>query len=59
MQGRAFLGPKTVGLERRRDGYLAGLLLTGKLYLLVILVLAVAAVYEVIEEVILAGVFSN
>ena len=22
MQGRAFLGPKTVGLERRRDGYL-------------------------------------
>jgi len=59
VQGRAFLWPKTVGLERCRDGYLAGLKLTGKLYLLVILVLAVAAVYEVIEAVILAGVFSN
>ena len=37
----------------------AGLQLTGKLYLLVILVLAVAAVYEVIKVVILAAMFSN
>ncbi|MBM3135284.1 MAG: hypothetical protein FJZ89_08415 [Chloroflexi bacterium] len=59
VQGRSFLWPKTVGLERHRDGYLAGLKLTGKLYLLVILVLAVAAVYEVIEAVILAAMFSN
>jgi hypothetical protein len=59
MQGRAFLRPKTVELERHRDGYQAGLQLTGKLYLLVILVLVVATVYEVIEVVILATMFSN
>jgi hypothetical protein len=53
IQGRAFLWPKTVGLERRGQGYLEGLKRTGKIYLLVILTLLIAAVYEVIEVVIM------
>ncbi|MBN2385443.1 MAG: hypothetical protein JXB85_00365 [Anaerolineales bacterium] len=36
-------------MEKHGQGYLAGLKLTGRLYLLVILVLAVAAIYEVLE----------
>ncbi len=53
IQGRAFLWPKTVGLEKHAKGYLEGLKRTGKIYLLVILTLAIAAVYEVIEVVIM------
>jgi hypothetical protein len=53
IQGRAFLWPRSVGLERRSNGYLEGLKLTGKLYLLIILILAIAAIYEVIEVVII------
>jgi len=53
IQGRAFLFPKTVGLESRARGYLEGLKRTGKLYTLVILTLAIAAIYEVIEVVII------
>jgi hypothetical protein len=54
IQGRAFLWPKTVGLESRAKGYLEGLKRTGKLYVLVILTLAIAAIYEVIEVVLMA-----
>jgi hypothetical protein len=46
MQGRAFLFPQTVGMESSMKGYLEGLKRTGRLYLLITLVLAVAAVYE-------------
>ena len=53
LQGRAFLWPKTVGLERRGQGYLEGLKRTGKMYILVVLTLLIAAVYEVIEVVIM------
>jgi len=53
IQGRAFLWPKTVGLERRGQGYLEGLKRTGKMYALVVLTLLIAAVYEVIEVVIM------
>lgn len=53
IQGRAFLWPKTVGLEHRWPGYLEGLKRTGKLYVLVTLTLLVAAIYEVIEVVIM------
>lgn len=53
IQGRAFLWPKHVGLESRARGYLEGLKRTGKLYLLIILTLAIAALYEVIEVVIM------
>jgi hypothetical protein len=54
LQGRAFLWPKSVGLETHRQGYVEGLKRTGKLYILVILTLAAAAVYEVIEVVLIA-----
>jgi len=54
LQGRAFLWPRSVGLETRGQGYIEGLRRTGKVYILVVLTLAVAAVYEVIEVVLLA-----
>jgi hypothetical protein len=54
LQGRAFLWPKSVGLETHKQGYIEGLRRTGKMYILVILTLAIAAVYEVIEVVLLA-----
>ena len=53
LQGRAFLWPKTIGLERRGQGYLEGLKQTGKIYVLVLLTLLIAAIYEVIEVVIM------
>ncbi len=53
IQGHAFLWPKTVGLETHVKGYLEGLKRTGKIYLLVILTLAIAAIYEVLEVVIM------
>ena len=53
IQARAFLWPKTVGLESRGKGYLEGLKRAGRIYVLVILMLMVAAIYEVIEVVIM------
>jgi hypothetical protein len=53
IQGKSFLWPKTVGLERRGRGYLEGLKRTGKMYVLVLLTLLIAAIYEVIEVVIM------
>jgi len=47
--GKAFVSPSSVGVTRWRDGYLRGLRQEGRIYLLVALVLAVAAVYEVLE----------
>jgi hypothetical protein len=57
LQGRAFLLPQSVGLESRVQGYLEGLKRTGKIYLLVVLTLAIAAIYEVIEVVIIVKYF--
>jgi hypothetical protein len=54
IQARAFLWPKTAGVEGHWKGYLEGLKRTGKIYILVTLVLAVSAIYEVLEVVILA-----
>jgi hypothetical protein len=45
-QGRAFLWPSRVNAATRGRGYLRGMVDTGKLYLLVVLTLVVAAVYE-------------
>jgi hypothetical protein len=53
VHGRAFLWPKTVGVEGHGRGYLEGLKQTGKLYILVVLTLAAAAIYEVVEVVIM------
>lgn len=54
LQGTAFLFPKTVGLERRGQGYREGLKRTGKIYILIVLMLLIAAVYEVVEVLIMA-----
>jgi hypothetical protein len=58
LQGTAFLFPKKVGLERRSQGYLEGLKRTGKIYILVVLTLLFAAIYEVIEVVIMVKFLS-
>lgn len=49
IQGRALFSPRTVDATSRRQGYWYGLKLTLQLYKLVLLVLAVAAIYEVLE----------
>jgi hypothetical protein len=54
IQGRAFLWPKTVGFESHAKGYVEGLKRTGRIYILIILTLAIAAIYEVIEVVLMA-----
>ncbi len=55
LQARAFLWPRTAGVEGHWKGYLEGLKRTGKIYLLVILTLLVAAIYEVLEVVLFAS----
>lgn len=51
IQGRSFLWPHTAGLDSRKNGYVEGVKRTARLYVLVILALAIAAIYEVIEVV--------
>ena len=58
VHGRAWIWPKTVGAETHSRGYVEGLKHTGKLYIVVILTLAVAAIYEVIEVVLMVQFFS-
>jgi hypothetical protein len=48
VQGRAFLSPQSVGAADRGQGYLVGIKRALHLYVLVALVLAVAAVYEAV-----------
>ncbi len=57
IQGRALLSPHTVDTTTRRQGYWRGIKLTLQLYGLVLLILAVAAVYEGIEAAILLAQF--
>jgi hypothetical protein len=47
LHGKAFLWPRSVGLERPGQGYRYGLQEQARLYFWVVLVLLVAAVYEV------------
>ena len=49
VQGRAFLWPRSVGAATRRQGYGLGVKRSVRIYLLVVLVLAVAAIYEALE----------
>jgi hypothetical protein len=51
VHGRAVLWPATVGETTRVGGYLAGLRRSALLYVLVILALALSAVYEAVEVV--------
>ncbi len=53
-QGLAFFCPRTVGAETPWRGYCAGLRRTGSLYLVVAVLLAVAAVYEALEVIYVA-----
>jgi hypothetical protein len=63
--GKAFLFPRSVGVEAQGDGlqrmarlalggYRAGVKRTARLYVLVVIVLAVAAIYEALEVILLA-----
>jgi hypothetical protein len=47
LQGRAFLWPRSVGASSRGQGYLYGLKEQARVYLLIVPVLLIAAVYEV------------
>jgi hypothetical protein len=49
LQGTAFLRPRTMGLGSHREGYVAGLRMTARVYVLVWIVLAAAALYEAVE----------
>ena len=53
IHGRYFLWPAIAGVEGRGRGYLAGLKASARLYVLVALLLAIAAVYEVLEVIFL------
>ncbi len=57
IHGKAFLRPQIYGIESRLGGYLEGLRRTGWIYVLVSLLLAVAAVYEALEVIYLAPLF--
>jgi hypothetical protein len=49
VQGKAFLWPRSVGAATRRQGYGVGVKRSVRIYMLVVLVLAVAAIYEALE----------
>lgn len=49
VQGKAFLWPRSVGAATRRQGYGLGVKRSVRIYVLVVLLLAVAAVYEALE----------
>jgi hypothetical protein len=53
IQGRSFLWPRTLGFTSHRKGYVEGVKRSARLYVLVISALVVAAVYEVIEVVLM------
>jgi hypothetical protein len=57
VSGNTFLRPRSVGLKTHGEGYVAGLHQTASLYILVTLVLAVAAVYEALEVIYLVPMF--
>jgi hypothetical protein len=57
VQGKAFLWPKTAGVESHKQGYLAGVKRLARLYWLVILLLGGAAVDEALEVIYLIPMF--
>jgi hypothetical protein len=59
IQGKAFLWPGTVDATTHTQGYLAGVKRSLRLYLLVAIVLAVAAVYEVVEVIFVIPLFGG
>jgi hypothetical protein len=59
VQGVAFLRPQSVGVAGHRQGYFEGAKRTARLYVLVAIVLAVAAVYEAVEVIAMVWVASG
>jgi hypothetical protein len=57
VHGKAFLRPSAYAVEGRLQGYLEGLRRTGWIYLLVVALLAIAAIYEAFEVIYLAPLF--
>ena len=53
MHGNSLLRPSCVGLTSRTAGYVTGLKLSAPLYLLVLIVLAIAATYEAASMVVI------
>jgi len=51
VHGLAFLRPRSVGLSSHREGYVAGLKMAARVYVVVVIILAAAAVYEALEVV--------
>ena len=49
VQGKAFLWPRSVGVSGHLEGYRLGLRHSARLYLLIVILLAVSAVYEALE----------
>jgi hypothetical protein len=49
VQGKAFLWPRSVGAETRRQGYGLGIKRSVRIYVLVVLLLAITAIYEALE----------
>jgi len=47
--GKAFLSPSSMGVVRWRDSYVLGLKGASRIYILVAIVLAIAAIYEALE----------
>ena len=54
IHGKAWLSPRSVGEQTHSRGYLSGLKSTASIYVLVVVVLAVAAIYEALEVIYLA-----
>ena len=54
LQGKAFLWPKSAGVEGHGRGYIEGLKRSGKIYILVIITLLISAIYEVLEVVLMS-----
>jgi hypothetical protein len=54
VHGRMLIWPQTAGLTSRRQAYIEGVRQTGTLYMLIMVVLAIAAIYAVIEVVVLS-----
>jgi hypothetical protein len=57
IHGKAFVRPEAYGVTSRLQGYLEGLRRTGWIYILVAILLAIAAVYEALEVIYLAPLF--
>jgi hypothetical protein len=55
--GKAFIRPQAYGVTGHLRGYVEGLRRTGWIYLLVVLLLAIAAIYEAFEVIYLAPLF--